>query len=200
MRSFIEIAALSAVAILCAPIADAQTGSTTGTPVLAKTLLPAKMGTKLSVTSSSIRADATLDDRYTQNGANKSPDIEWSKGPAGTVSYVVLAADASVNRPTPIVHWIVYNIPSGKRELTPGLPSTPTLDDGAAQGKNISGNSGYMGPKPPTGQTHAYHFQVFALNSKLDVDPAKADRETVLSAMKNRVLASGDIVANYTGK
>jgi len=113
---------------------------------------------------------------------------------------VVLAADASVNRPTPIVHWIVYNIPSGKRELTPGLPSTPTLDDGAAQGKNISGNSGYMGPKPPTGQTHAYHFQVFALNSKLDVDPAKADRETVLSAMKNRVLASGDIVANYTGK
>lgn len=200
MRTFIEIATVSALAMLCAPLANAQNGNTAGTPVLAKTLLPAKMGTRLSVTSSSIRGDAILDDQYTQNGANKSPDIEWSKGPAGTVSYVVLAADSSVNRPTPIVHWIVYNIPSGKRELTAGLPTSATLDDGSAQGKNISGNAGYIGPKPPAGQTHAYHFQVFALNSKLDVDPAKADRETLLSAMRNRVLASGDIVANYTGK
>ena len=199
MKRFIEIAAASALAMLCAPLADAQTG-TTGSPVLAKTLFPAKMGTRLSVTSPSIRGDAVLDEEYTQNGANKSPHIEWSKGPAGTVSYAVFAADASVNRATPIVHWIVYNIPSGKRELDEGLPRTATLDDGSEQGKNISGNAGYMGPKPPTGQTHAYHFQVFALNSKLDVDPAKADRDTVLSAMKNRVLASGDIVANYTGK
>ena len=200
MRRFSEIAAVSAVAMLCAPLADAQTGNATATPVLAKTLVPAKMGAKLSVTSSSIRGDAILDEEFTQNGANKSPDIEWSKGPAGTVSYVVFAADSSVNRSTPIVHWIVYNIPSGKRELTAGLPTTPTLDDGSVQGKNISGNAGYLGPKPPSGQTHAYHFQVFALNGKLDVDPAKADRETLLSAMKNRVLASGDIVANYTGK
>jgi Raf kinase inhibitor-like YbhB/YbcL family protein len=158
------------------------------------------MGAKLSVTSASIRSDAILDEQYTQNGANKSPDLEWSKGPAGTISYAVLAADSSVNGPTPMVHWIVYNIPSGKRELTGGLPNSSTLDDGSAQGKNISGNAGYIGPKPPLGQTHVYHFQVFALNSKLDVDPAKADRDAVINAMKNHVLASGDIVANYTGK
>jgi Raf kinase inhibitor-like YbhB/YbcL family protein len=186
--------------MLCAPLASAQTGDAAGAPVLAKTLLPAKMGARLRVTSAAIRSDATLDEQYTQNGGNKSPRLEWSKGPAGTVSYVVLAVDSSVNRPEPIVHWIVYNIPSAKREIATGLPNSATLADGSAQGKNTGGNVGYIGPKPPTGQTHAYHFQVFALNAKLDIDPAQADRDTLISAMKNRVLASGDIVANYTGK
>jgi hypothetical protein len=200
MTTFTKIAALSTIALLCGPLANAQDGTTAGAPILAKTLLPAKMGAKLSVTSSSVHSDAILDEQYTQNGANKSPELQWSKGPAGTISYAVLAADSSVNRPTPIVHWIVYNIPSGKRGLIPGLPNSPTLDDGSAQGKNISGNPGYIGPKPPSGQTHLYHFQVFALNAKLDIDPAKADRAAVINAMKNHVLASGDMVANYTGK
>jgi phosphatidylethanolamine-binding protein (PEBP) family uncharacterized protein len=68
------------------------------------------------------------------------------------------------------------------------------------QGKNVRGTVGYIGPKPPAGQTHPYHFQVFALSQRLNVDPAKADRDTVVTAMRGKVLASGDIVVNYTGK
>lgn len=200
MRTFIEIAAVSALTVLCAPLASAQNGDTAGPPVLAKTLLPAKMSAKLSVTSPALRSGAMLDEQYTQNGANKSPRLEWSKGPAGTVSYVVLAVDSSVNRPEPIVHWIVFNIPPAKRELSSGLPNSATLADGSEQGKNIGGNIGYIGPKPPAGQTHSYHFQVFALNTKLDIEPEKANRDALIGAMKNRVLASGDMVANYTGK
>jgi phosphatidylethanolamine-binding protein (PEBP) family uncharacterized protein len=68
------------------------------------------------------------------------------------------------------------------------------------QGKNVSGSAGYIGPKPPAGQTHSYHFQVFALSGRLDIDPANADRATVLAAMKGRVVALGDVVGNYTGQ
>ena len=50
------------------------------------------------------------------------------------------------------------------------------------------------------GQTHSYHFQVFALNTRLDIDPASADRAAVINAMKGRVLAVGDLVGTYTGQ
>jgi phosphatidylethanolamine-binding protein (PEBP) family uncharacterized protein len=68
------------------------------------------------------------------------------------------------------------------------------------QGKNTMGKMTYVGPKPPAGQTHPYHFQVFALSSRLDIDPSSADRTTVLNAMKGHVLASGDVIGNYTGR
>jgi len=168
--------------------------------VLAKNLLPARFGTKLSVTSSAFSSGAVLNDQYTQNGADMSPTLTWTKGPPGTVSYVVLAEDSGVNRPEPITHWIIYNLPTTVTSLSQEMPTSPTLDNGGVQGKNIAGKLGYIGPKPPAGQTHPYHFQVFALNTKLNIDPDKADRAAVVSAMKSRVLASGDIVANYTGK
>jgi phosphatidylethanolamine-binding protein (PEBP) family uncharacterized protein len=68
------------------------------------------------------------------------------------------------------------------------------------QGKNAMGKMSYIGPKPPAGQTHPYHFQVFALNTRLDIDPTNADRTAVINAMKGRVIASGDVIGNYTGK
>jgi len=206
MTKFLTRAAVScaAVALLAASAyaqGQAPAPAAGGPPVLAKQLAPARAGSsRLLVTSGSFSSGAELDDRYTQNGDNMSPGVTWSKGPAGTQSYVVLAEDAGVNRPDPIVHWVIYNIPSTARSLPQNVPTDATLENGAMQGKNIRGTTGYIGPKPPAGQTHPYHFQVFALNTRLDIDPATADRNAVVNAMKNRVLASGDLVANYTGK
>jgi Raf kinase inhibitor-like YbhB/YbcL family protein len=172
-----------------------------GPPVLASKLAPAKGGSlRLTVTSSVFSSSTELDDRFTQNGDNMSPSINWSKGPAGTQSYVVLAEDAGVNRKDPIVHWVIYNIPSTTTSLPQNVPADATLENGAMQGKNVRGAVGYIGPKPPAGQTHPYHFEVFAINGKLNVDPATADRATIVAAMKNRVVAQGDLVVNYTGK
>jgi Raf kinase inhibitor-like YbhB/YbcL family protein len=172
-----------------------------GPPVLASKLAPARGGSlRLLVTSSTFSSSTELDDKFTQNGDNMSPSISWSKGPAGTLSYVVLTEDAGVNRHDPIVHWVIYNIPSTATSLPQNVPADPTLENGAMQGKNVRGAAGYIGPKPPAGQTHPYHFQVFALNGRLNVDPATADRAAIVAAMKNRVLAQGDLVVNYTGK
>ena len=55
------------------------------------------------------------------------------------------------------------------------------------QGKNIRGEIGYIGPKPPAGQTHPYHFQVFALNGRVRLEPG-ADRNAVVAAMKGRAM------------
>jgi Raf kinase inhibitor-like YbhB/YbcL family protein len=199
----VRIAAVMTVSALFAGPATAQgenTGGQAGPPVLAKNLAPARMGTRLMVTSSAFTSGKTLNERYTQNGENMPPPLAWARGPSGTLSYVVLAEDSGVNRAEPIVHWIVYNIPGSARNLSLEGPMEGALPNGAMQGKNVMGKMSYVGPKPPAGQTHPYHFQVFALSTKLDIDPSNADRTAVLNAMKGRVIASGDVVGNYTGK
>ena len=195
------VGSLAVVAFFAASAYAQAPAGGDGPPVLASKLAPARGGSlRLTVTSSVFSSSTELDDRFTQNGDNMSPSISWSKGPAGTQSFVVLTEDAGVNRHDPIVHWVIYNIPSTTMSLPQNVPADATLENGAMQGKNVRGAVGYIGPKPPAGQTHPYHFQVFAINGKLNVDPATADRATVVAAMKNRVLAQGDLVVNYTGK
>jgi Raf kinase inhibitor-like YbhB/YbcL family protein len=171
-----------------------------GPPVLANKLAIAKGGVRLMVTSDGFAPGQSLNDKYTQNGENVSPPISWTKGPAGTQSYVVLAEDSGVNRHDPVVHWIVYGIPSNMTRLPENLPTMPKLDIGVMQGLNVRKASGFIGPKPPAGQTHPYHFEVFALNMRLNLDPANADRDAVVNAMKGHVVAEGDLVTSYTGK
>src|SRR5438128_1078367 len=77
---------------------------------------------RLLVTSSAFTSRTDLDDKFTQNGDNMSPPISWSKGPAGTQSYAVLAEDSGVNRKDPIVHWIIFNIPSTTYSLPQNVP------------------------------------------------------------------------------
>lgn len=201
-RSIFKFAtAVSVVALLGGPaIAQGENQSQAGPPVLAKNIAPARMGARLLVTSPAFTSGKALGERYTQDGENMPPPLAWARGPTGTQSYVVLAEDSGVNRSEPIVHWIVYNIPSSARNLVSEVPEEGALSNGALQGKNTMGKMSYMGPKPPAGQTHPYHFQVFALNTRLDLDPANADRKTVLDAIKGRVLAVGDVVGSYTGK
>jgi Raf kinase inhibitor-like YbhB/YbcL family protein len=193
---------VAAAALAAAALSDASVNAQSqgGPPVLAKDVAPARQGTRLRVISPAFNPGGIMDEEFSQNGENMSPPLEWSKGPIGTRSYVVIAEDGSVNRPEPIVHWIVYNIPSVVVRLPRDMPEGATLPNGAMQGKTVKGSPGYVGPQPPAGQTHAYHFQVFAVNTRLDIDPANADRNTVLDAIKGRVVASGDLVGDYTGK
>jgi len=202
MMKFVTKAAgsLAVVALVAASAYAQAPAGGDGPPVLASKLAPARGGSlRLLVTSSAFTSRTDLDDKFTQNGDNMSPPITWSKGPNGTQSYAVLTEDSGVNRKDTIVHWVIYNIPSTSLSLPQNVPGDPTLENGAEQGKNVRGNAGYIGPKPPAGQTHPYHFEVFALNTKLDLPP-QADRAAVVAAMKNHVLAQGELVVNYTGK
>ena len=180
--------------------AQGDASAQAGPPVLAKELLRARSSDRLLVTSDAFQSGQDLEDRYTQNGDNMSPPLAWTKGPPGTQAYALLVEDAGVNRREPVVHWVVYDIGSTTRKLPENMPGEATLETGIMQGLNVRRTAGFVGPKPPAGQTHPYHFEVFALNRKLNLDPAKADRAAMLDAMKGHVLAVGDIVVNYTGK
>jgi phosphatidylethanolamine-binding protein (PEBP) family uncharacterized protein len=128
-----------------AGVALAQEGAS-GPAVLAKEIVKAKGGGKLMVMSPVFTSGEELDDKYTQNGANMSPPLSWSKGPTGTRSYVVLTEDSGVNRHDPVFHWVLYNVPVNVTSLPENVSSDPTLDTGAMQGLNVRKTAGFLGP------------------------------------------------------
>jgi Raf kinase inhibitor-like YbhB/YbcL family protein len=198
----ISVAAVSVVAILAAWSGASLAQNDATTPVMAPALAPAKGDHKLTVASSAFKNGDALPEIYTQNGQNISPPLSWSRGPAGTKSYVILTEDSGVARPQPVFHWVLYNVPASVTSLPQALPTDAKLSApaGAMNGLNIRKAAGYMGPKPPAGQNHPYHFEVFAVDETLDLDPATADRNAVVTAMTGHVLAEGEIVGTYTGK
>ena len=120
--------------------AQGQNAGGDGPPVLAdKIAVPSGNSPRLFVTSGGFNSGDPLNDKYTQNGDNMSPSLSWSKGPLGTRSYVVLTEDSGVNRHDPIVHWVMYNIPSNITSLGQNIPAQARLDIGAEQGKNVRG-------------------------------------------------------------
>jgi Raf kinase inhibitor-like YbhB/YbcL family protein len=210
----VALAGLAGIAFAQAPAAPPAAGGAPAGGAAAPTVAPdfipktiwdtvtdAKTA-KITLTSADVKEGQPIADTFTQNGANKSPALTWTAGPAGTKAYVVATQDPYMGRPAPVQHWIIWNIPADTTMLPQGVPTTGTLDSpkGAIQA-TAGGAAGYRGPKPPAGQTHQYVYQVFALDAPLNVaDPTKATADTIAAAMKGHVLAAGKLTAPYSGK
>jgi para-nitrobenzyl esterase len=161
-----------------------------GLQVSALTTLPAKGGAKLTVTSPAFKQMADIPFENTQYRSNTFPGLEWTAGPAGTKSYAIIMQDTDgMIRNAPILHWTMFNITGTK--LDAGMTAVPA---GSTYGPNMRGaNQAYMGPRTPAGPKHRYHLQVFALDTTLPAD-AGATYESLTAAMKDHVLASGEII------
>jgi Raf kinase inhibitor-like YbhB/YbcL family protein len=65
------------------------------------------------------------------------------------------------------------------------------------QGANSKSERGYFGPRPPPGDLpHHYHFQLFALDTVLDL-PDGFNRHALLTAMQSHVVAKGELVGVF---
>ena len=131
--------------------------------------------------------------RHSQNGAEVSPALNWSNVPDGTASFVLIAhdVDAAVGNGTEdVLHWLLWNIPGASRGLPEALPQGSQLPDGTRQ-ISVSGPY-YRGPgAAAAGPPHHYVFELFALDSMLDVaalgqTPAQT-RAAVMAAMAAKV-------------
>ena len=126
-------------------------------------------------------------------GEGTSPALTWANAPAGTQSFVLHMHDMELarNRTTDDqVHWLVWNIPGTASRLTEGQPKGAKLPDGSYQ---ISATGQvYRGPgAPANGPQHHYVFEIFALDTKLDVQPtadAFETRANVIKAIQGHIL------------
>jgi Raf kinase inhibitor-like YbhB/YbcL family protein len=134
---------------------------------------------------------SVIPDKYTQAGESISPELEWSNVPPGTETFVLLFhdPDVAINRKLEdVTHWITWNIPGNTTKLEEGVKPEATLPDGQIQGKNRGGRVGYMGPgAPATAPEHHYTFELFALDTKLDLGP-DATRDEVMKAMDGHII------------
>jgi Raf kinase inhibitor-like YbhB/YbcL family protein len=147
----------------------------------------------LEVQSPDVKPGATIPSRYTAYADGVSPELYWSQAPKAR-SYALIVEDPDAPTARPFVHWLAWNIPSPTTRLPEGA-----LPQGAREGRNGEGTTGYFGPKPPPGDPdHHYHFEVFALDTMLDLPPG-ADRDQVVEAMNGHVVAKGELVATYRG-
>jgi Raf kinase inhibitor-like YbhB/YbcL family protein len=153
---------------------------------------------KIAVTSTAFSNNGSMPMKYSEYADGVSPNLAWAAVP-NAKAYAVIMEDPDAKPQLPFVHWVAWNIPAEVTRLPDGVQEQPRLTepDGVLQGRNTRGSTGYYGPRPPVGEAaHRYHFQVFALDARLDV-PFGADRDQVLAAMQGHVLAKGEIVGKY---
>jgi len=129
---------------------------------------------------------ADIPAKFTQAGDQTSPAISWTNTPAGTVSFLLHMHDVEGvrNRTTDDqLHWLVWNIPATATGLPEGIPMGAQLQNGAYQ-ISASGLM-YRGPgAPAAGPRHHYTFEIFALDTKVDMQPGSDPFETRTNVMK----------------
>jgi len=145
----------------------------------------------LAVRSSSFPPGGPIPRKYTKEGEDVSPALEWTGAPSGAKAFAVIMDDPDAPLPNPFVHWVAYGIAAD----THALPEAAKT--GFVAGKNHFGALGYGGPMPPPGSgPHHYHFKVYALDAGIDAAPGKSKGE-LLHAMEGHVLATGEVVGTY---
>ena len=147
----------------------------------------------LTLRSDAFDHEGEIPARYTCEGEDVSPALEWSGVPAGTKSLALIVDDPDAPDPKApkmtYVHWVLYDIPGNVARLDG--KSAPGTRDGVNDWKR----TGYGGPCPPIGR-HRYFFKLYALDVVLG-DLGQATKPVVEKAMQGHVLEQAQLMGTY---
>lgn len=149
----------------------------------------------MRLSSTAFESGQVIPKRFTGDGADVSPPLQWSDPPAQTMSFALICDDPDAPRGT-WVHWVLFNLPADTRQLPEAVPTGQPLTGGAAQGTNDFGNVGYGGPAPPPGKQHRYFFKLYALDRQLEL-AAGATKDQLLAVCQGHVLAEAELMGKY---
>ena len=155
--------------------------------------------------SSSFKDGGPIPDKYTCNGKNISPELNWKNAPSKTKCFALVVEDPDAPLKT-WIHWVIFNIPAklsgldgsamGQvHELTEDFPRDEKTTEGIVQGVNDFRKLGYDGPCPPSG-IHRYYFKLYALDAPV-VAPAGISEDQLQKLIKGHVLAWTQIMGTY---
>jgi Raf kinase inhibitor-like YbhB/YbcL family protein len=113
----------------------------------------------MKLSSNDFTHNEVMDSKFTCDGDDISPHLQWDNVPNDTKYFAVSCNDPDAPAGD-WVHWYVYNIPSDTKEIPQNGPVP------GKEVKNDFGKKEYGGPCPPSG-THRYFFRVYALDNKL---------------------------------
>ena len=146
------------------------------------------------ITSSAFEEGGLIPPKYTCDGVDISPPLQWDAVPEGTKSIALISDDPDAPMGT-WVHWVLFNLPPETKELPENIHPDENLPSGAVQGITDFRRIGYGGPCPPSG-THRYFFKIYALDTVLDLPP-RAGKSDLVNAMERHILAKGQLIGKY---
>ncbi len=144
--------------------------------------------------SSAFPDGTTIPRRFTCDGTDLSPPLDWSDAPDTTRSFALLCDDPDAPAGT-WRHWAAYDIPADRTALVQGAAQQAK---GFKQAINDFERPGYGGPCPPRGHgVHRYRFHLLALA----VDRLPVGREPscqdVEREAKKHLLAEATLIGTY---
>ena len=146
---------------------------------------------EIKLTSPAFDKNAKIPVRFTCDGEDASPPLEWSDVPGDAKELALLVTDIDASQ-ADFVHWTVYELAPSER----GLPEN-RLPAGAKEGENTAGKTGYTGPCPPEGDdSHRYVFALYALETASGL-AAGASPSEVRSVLNRSALARGQLIGKY---
>jgi Raf kinase inhibitor-like YbhB/YbcL family protein len=147
-------------------------------------------GAVIELRSPAFNDHTLMPGRFSLDGDDVSPPLEWSEVPEGTVELALLCEDPDAPGGA-YLHWLVTGIDPSLRSVAEGEEPPGTT------WPNDDGVSGYSGPQPPVGDDpHRYFFRVYALDSALELSPGAAF-DAVRAALDERRLAAGALVGLF---
>ena len=152
----------------------------------------------MKLSSPSFENQGNVPGKFTCDGEDISPALEWSGVPEGSETFVLIVDDPDAPDPAnprmTWVHWVLYNIPAAVSSLPEGVKDS-NLPEGTLQGRNDWNKTGYGGPCPPIGQ-HRYFHKLYALDTVLP-DLGQPTKEKLEKAMDGHVLSQAELIGVY---
>ena len=145
--------------------------------------------------SSAFAEGGAIPQKYTCDGENVSPPLEWSEVPSNAAALALVADDPDAPRGV-FVHWVIFDIPASENGLTEAAGVAGPEAGGGRQGRNGFGKLGYGGPCPPSGN-HRYYFRLYALERKLDLRSGVGRDDVDRAIGAGRVLAQAELMGRY---
>jgi Raf kinase inhibitor-like YbhB/YbcL family protein len=158
---------------------------------------PTSSGTfsEFKLSSPAFQDGEPIPSRFSCNGIDRSPPLNWSNVPQDTASLMLVVEDPDAPGGT-WVHWIVYSLPVEIRELPEGIGEKTDLGGLGETGTNSWGYRTYGGPCPPSG-THRYIFRLYALDQPLELQPGTAVAD-LLGAIQGHILGQAVLSGTFS--
>jgi len=158
--------------------------------------LPEVHAMNFVIQSPAFEEGGSIPARYTCDGDDVSPPLQWAGVPEGTRSLALIVDDPDAPDPAAPrmvwVHWVLYNLPPDSQGLPEAVEALPA---GTLEGINDWKRTGYGGPCPPVGR-HRYFFKLYALDTVLP-DLGEPNKAELLEAMQGHVLGEAVLMGTY---
>jgi Raf kinase inhibitor-like YbhB/YbcL family protein len=166
-------------------------GIRAGADKLASHQLSEGSAPSIDVRSVAFDAGTPLPISCSVDGVGAPPALSFANVPEAAQSLLVICEDPDAPLLQPFVHWVVYGLPAAIEGIDAQTQHDYLL------GENSKSERGFAPAAPPPGHgVHHYHFQVFALDTPIDLSAGR-ERDELVEIAKGHVLAWGEIVGTY---